>query len=332
MSDAHWFAYGRASSNPYRIPATQQRLGCRDALLGQQNNGRVPKDLQFGGWFCDHWDCIRTPWLERPRAKALWGLLRPGDIVVVTEWDLSFKNAPDFYETCMRLREAGVELILSKTERWTSLGATEHSISRKFYWLKKQRYYLSHRRKQEFRWIRRRKGELGRLPSAPRGWKSVRVGRKNYRAIPCPHERALGLDVVALRRKGWKWYQIAEMYHRMDIRTKNNTPWGTENLKSLYKATRYGFPLFGYKILQEIEKERQLNRARYKKRKQNLDYLKRKGRTHNFRPGDKEAIEARKAAKLAARAEQSPVPSVHAWKDASLSPSPPSPDPSSESP
>lgn len=192
------YLYGRVSTDDQSLSADNQR---QSLLEHAASKGIVPD-----GVYIDEDVSGGTLIRNRPEASKMFGLLQPGDRVVVLKLDRGFRNTVDALVTVSSYREMGVEFVFldlgidtSTPTGWMMF--TIFSAGAEY-----ERARISERVRDAWRYLR--KNNKPYASTRPWGW--VRTGRgKEGQWVPCPEERAVADKVLAMRAEGLTWEKIA---------------------------------------------------------------------------------------------------------------------------
>ena len=227
------YGYGRVSTDMQGCSVEDQRLqlqtwaGDREIILC------IDEDVSGS-----------IPLKERPKGKAMWDLLVPGDVVVVTTKDRAFRSLIDAANTLLTWSQLGiklhimdfpVDLTTDEGEMAFLTGAVFAQYERKKIG-KRTSSALKHRARTGQPYLRTR----------PWGWTRVGTlleGKMSWKYVPCEMERKLGLRMLAMRREGLSCSAIAIAC--MDCRKPQSRKghWYTDqDVRKIVLAAQAGYP------------------------------------------------------------------------------------------
>ncbi len=95
-------AYGRAS--------TKKQVDSTDLQKSKMGAYALANDLPRPTYFIDNAISGKTPWENRPAGKELFGMLRPGDHVIISKLDRAFRSLSDCVQVFDRFERLGVKV------------------------------------------------------------------------------------------------------------------------------------------------------------------------------------------------------------------------------
>lgn len=196
------YGYGRHSTNKQELTREVQEF--RTHEYWERN--LKPKGILWGGFFYDAATSAKIPFSEREHGRILFGVVRPGDHVVVSKLDRPFRSLRDGIVSMdlFSARNVAFHSLDLLIDTSTPLGRFFRTILLAVAEL--EREFVSERVKETIA-LRKREGKP-HGQGCPIGWKIV--GKKPNRVYRVDHdERALVDELSLRRRQGWSYDSIA---------------------------------------------------------------------------------------------------------------------------
>lgn len=196
------YGYGRHSTNKQELTEEVQRYRCKDYF----DRNIAHRGFEYGGFFYDRATQGKVPFSEREFGRVLFHMARPGDAIVVTKLDRSFRSLRDGIDVMEQLAARKVsfhslDLLIDTT---TPLGKFFRTILLAVAEL--ERDFTSERVSETIA-MRKREG-LPHCRFAPVGWKIVgRKPHKEYRVDA--EERRLVQAMATGRQAGMSYEELA---------------------------------------------------------------------------------------------------------------------------
>ena len=200
------FGYARVSTGHQETSATVQGLRLREYAA---KNG-----LAIAGVFIDQDVSGAKPLKLRPEGQKLWDALQPGDTVAVTKVDRAFRSLVDAAGTLEVWQRLGIKVVILDCGLDLSSPAGQLFFAQLASFAQFERQLLGQRLKEAIGHLRSQGRPFSNY--RPFGWQRAGTGKRK-RFVPLPEERALGDRVVAMRRGGSSWAEIATQLHREGI-------------------------------------------------------------------------------------------------------------------
>lgn len=192
------YLYGRVSTDDQSLSADNQRQSLLDHAAGK---GIVPD-----GVFIDEDVSGGRPIRQRPEGAKMFSLLQAGDRVVVLKLDRGFRNTVDALVTVSSYRELGVEFTFLDLGIDTSTPTGWMMFTVFAAGAEYERARIAERVRDAWGYLRRNNKPYA--SARPWGW--VRAGRgRDGHWVPCPEERAVADQILAMRKDGLTWEKIA---------------------------------------------------------------------------------------------------------------------------
>jgi len=235
------YGYVRASTDRQTLTIAAQKRRIEDAVRGRELMRDWP--YGWGGWFEDASISASIDWFERPEGQNIVRTVKPGDVIVVANFDRAFRSVKNLCETLATLQEMNVSLWLldMQVDTGTAMG---RAFAQMFAVLKEYELREISRRTREVSLDRIRQRKPGGGNYAPIGW---RKQGKKARAVWVPYEieRRWCHVVVRMRHihnlsfdKIQKLTKKARKYRGTLI-----SEWSRPKLFKAYVAARIGFPI-----------------------------------------------------------------------------------------
>lgn len=196
------YGYGRHSTNKQELTEEVQRYRCKDYF----DRNLADRGYQWGGFFYDKATQGKVPFSERTQGRLVFTMARPGDALVVSKLDRSFRSLRDGIDVMEQLAARNVsfhslDLLIDTT---TPLGKFFRTILLAVAEL--ERDFTSERVTETIA-MRKREG-LPHCRFAPVGWKIVgRKPHKEYRVDD--EERRMVQAMAAGRTAGMSYEALA---------------------------------------------------------------------------------------------------------------------------
>jgi putative DNA-invertase from lambdoid prophage Rac len=219
------YGYGRVSTDMQGCSADDQRLqlqtwaGDREIILC------IDEDVSGS-----------IPLKERPQGKAMWDLLVPGDVVVVTTKDRAFRSLIDAANTLLTWSQLGIKLHIMDFPVDLTTDEGEMAFLTGAVFAQYERKKIGKRTSSALQ----HKARTGQPYLRTRPWGWLRQG-KEY--VPCDQERKLGLRMLAMRQAGMSCSAIAIAC--MDCRKPQSRKghWYTDqDVRKIVRAAEAGYP------------------------------------------------------------------------------------------
>jgi DNA invertase Pin-like site-specific DNA recombinase len=224
------YGYGRVSTD------IQESSRDAQAQTLQAYADRMEEPIEL---FIDEDVSGSMPLKDRPKGKAMWDRLKPGDTVVVTTKDRAFRSLVDAAITLMSWREQGIKLHILDFPVDLTTDEGEMVFLQGAVFAQYERKQIGRRMRNG---IRHRK-ENGLPYGGARPWGYVRKGNA---WVPCEKEQELGRLVLRMRKEGISWWEIAcaLMSKRKPVTKKNSSGYyHISCVRSLARAAEAGYPI-----------------------------------------------------------------------------------------
>lgn len=230
------FAYGRHSTQKQEITREVQEHRLRDYY----ERNLKDKGYAWGGFFYDAATQGRVPFSEREQGKVVFTMARPGDAVIVTKLDRSFRSLRDGISVMDQLaaRDVSFQSLDLMIDTKTPLGKFFRTILLAVAEL--EREFVKERTKDAIDQKRREGKPVSR--NSPIGWKIVGVKRDRKFVIDY-EERELVAKFAMDRANGKAYEEIAERSRLKRPGYFCKRTFGTpRQVRLAITAMRLGFP------------------------------------------------------------------------------------------
>ena len=203
---ARLFAYGRVSTDDQTTSAAAQALRLREYADAS--------GLELAGVYIDEDVSGARPLKHRPEGRRLWDAVQPGDVVVFTKVDRAFRSLVDAVNTLELWKTLGIRVHILDFGVDLATPAGQLFFQQLVSFAQFERAILGQRLKEAVAHLKREARPFSNF--RPFGWQRAGSG-KVKRFDPLPEERELGQRVVAMRKAGQSWLQIATTLHREGV-------------------------------------------------------------------------------------------------------------------
>ena len=176
---------------------------------------------------------------SRPAGAKMMAHLRPGDHVVIAKMDRAFRSVIDFARTLSTWHDMGVHVHLLDlgVDTTCSGGRLVASIMASIAEWESRR--IGERIKEALE-ERRAQGR------ATHGYPPIGYAQQNKRWDPCPKERRIARQILAMRKKkGMMWKDIANRMNFLGIKNRGVGPWKNDSVANWAASAAAGFPRRG---------------------------------------------------------------------------------------
>lgn len=232
------YAYGRASTDKQQITLAAQEEVCRKWFALRQ---ALEEDLELVGWFPDAAVTAKTPWFRRPMGERICNLAKPGDVLLVSNFDRAFRSVVDCCHTLDVINGRGLRLVVMDMDVDTR-GILGQSFMKMMAIFKEMELHERSRcTKAAMHW--KQAQGLPYTKAAPFGWKKVGY-KKDSRFVPDPIERKIGKQIVMMRdHYGLSVREIAKRLTKtFHYRTTLGGTYNKDRVCHCYVAAKCGFP------------------------------------------------------------------------------------------
>lgn len=233
------FAYGRASTDKQQITLGAQEHTCKVYFDFRNADGET---LKWGGWHPDAAITAKIPFSERPMGERILNLAKPGDLIVVSNFDRIFRSVIDCSRTMDMLKERQIALVLRDLELRTDTNngrmIMQIMATIKEYELRE----ISRRTKETKKYQIKTHSPHGNY--SPMGWKKGWKGRTRI-FVPNMEERKWGYRIKQMiDDEGMTMRAVAKalMKDRSYKRHIKNEYTMFNEVRHYYIATLCGFP------------------------------------------------------------------------------------------
>ena len=229
------YGYGRHSTNKQELTEEVQRHRCKD----YHDRNLKDRGYAWGGFFYDKATQGKVPFSEREHGRVLFTMVRPGDAIVVSKLDRSFRSLRDGIDVMEQFAQRGVsfhslDLLIDTT---TPLGKFFRTILLAVAELERE---FTRERVMETIAMRKREG-LPHCRHAPVGWKIV--GKKPRREYRVDDEERRYVQVMAAgRTAGMSYPQLALWSMTQKKFPCKRTFTTKEQVRWAINARRAGYP------------------------------------------------------------------------------------------
>ena len=234
------YGYGRASTDRQQITLLAQEEVCMSYLKLRVAAG---DDLTWGGWHPDPAVTSKLPFFDRPMGAKLLGTIRPGDVIVISNFDRIFRSVRDCDATIKLMNSMEVRLAILDIDirTDTALGKAFMNIIAVIKELERDD---CSRRTREALQYKARQGQPINL-HAPIGWKVI-GSKKDSKYVPNSDIRRWCYEIVRLHEeKGWDFKDITKRFKERNVPYFNprSTRWKETVVRWAYVAAKCGFPV-----------------------------------------------------------------------------------------
>jgi len=236
--------YGRASTDAQVRSTEQQEAVELEAFDLFRKVKPGWNDAQWGGFFRDEDTERISKFRERHSGSLILAASRPGDVILVANYDRIFASVVDVCETLELVRERRIKLLILDCDIDTTTDFGE-SVFKLLAVIKEMEVKEIRRRVREMNVHRRKIG----LPCARAviGWKNVSVFHEGrIRRYPQPDHvaRRFGYDLLKQFTE-WKksFVQAHQFANSIGLKQMNGRRWTLLTFKKWLKAARDDFPL-----------------------------------------------------------------------------------------
>lgn len=215
--------------------------------------------MEFGGLYADEGVSAYKNWLrDRPEGKKLWDAVAPGDVVAVVAQDRLFRDVADAAITFRTWNKIGIRIFDMQKGRYIDAGDDQTLFE--IIAVLSNDFSRRNGRRVHAAFESRRKQGLPYSRTRPWGWL-----RKGNEYIPCPKERALGEEVIAMR-KGEITYAgiacaLAKRGTKKPVCQRGDGYYSLSDVYSLYRAAVNGYPRIAPALLKSAGYEEKLREA-----------------------------------------------------------------------
>jgi DNA invertase Pin-like site-specific DNA recombinase len=191
------FLYSRVSTEDQNLSPAWQAEVCKNHYefsLKSKGYALHPEVFHDHGVSAYHVD-----WRDRPRAREMFNLVKPGDIIVVAKQDRAFRSSRDRENTFYFLNKVGIDIVILDAMLDTSTAAGKFAASVIAAQCQFESDVKSERQKAAHSIRRQRKTPMKKLP--PPGWK---LDKMIDELVPDWDERRLMATVYDQRDKGYR--------------------------------------------------------------------------------------------------------------------------------
>ena len=219
------YGYGRVSTDMQGCSADDQRLQLQTWAGGREIILFIDEDVSGS-----------IPLKDRPQGKAMWDLLVPGDVVVVTTKDRAFRSLIDAANTLLTWSQLGIKLHIMDFPVDLTTDEGEMAFLTGAVFAQYERKKIGKRTSSALQ----HKARTGQPYLRTRPWGWLRQG-KEY--VPCEQERKLGLAMLKLKDEGMSYSEIAwKFMDRRKPQSRGGHYYTDQDVRKLVPAARAGYP------------------------------------------------------------------------------------------